>query len=173
MFGVLFKVGSLSFLEWAEFSDLPVDHLSVDSGHNDLREMARATGLISRLNGAPLASWLLARLQKLFLLSGEVSSLAETEDDLGGYRLEFLVVEETTPVALLSVEADSAELFLGTQAETAETAKAVVQQFVAELFANPLAVARCELLVPAAELDGENEYGWDGHYFLGAANVSE
>lgn len=115
------------------------------------------------LGPAPLASWLLARLQHLKL--GGV----EEENDLGGYQTEFLLRAAGTPIGFVNLVADSGAIELDLSGRTSQ----VGRDFIALLVHDIKAVDRCELVVHGAELDCTNSYGWSGEYFLGAWNVRE
>jgi len=173
MYGLLFRVGDLSFLDFSEFEGLSLDHLRTDFGGTaELRAAVDRAGLRKALRGAPVASWLLARLARLTWDNCSPEKYLQREDDMGGYLLELLIAKGAEPVARLTVDAGSELVELGGDAVSEEMAKEVVSRFIAALVEEPLAVERCRFYVCGAELGGyENDYGWDGDDFLGAHNA--
>jgi hypothetical protein len=133
----------------------------------DVREQFETLGGRAWLGGAPLASWLYARLALLGL------DHVEEENDLGGFQARWVVTAAGRPAGVVFVEADSGGVEMLVEARTSEFAKRIKEQFLGLLLQDIKEVERCELTVHGAEVNWTNSYGWTGTHFLGASNVSE
>ena len=175
MADLMFKIGTFAFLDAWAFTDLSEGMSSGEFGHPEFAAITENEEVRALLEGAPFASWLLARLQFLSAsLSDGPAQIAEPEDDEGGFTLKLLVVvvDDATPVAMLGIEADNNGVAVFSKAVSESVARNIVRNLMEELAIDPASLERCELVVGAAELGGNNEYGWDGTSLLGKSNMS-
>jgi hypothetical protein len=144
------------------------------------------TGRIPDLGGAPLASWLLARLARLARLTDDALGLAgEEHNDGGGYVVEFAVYRASTrpdnpkspvvqpllfdmaalgvhfepvyPVASFQLQAEMEGIgVLGSRAEDCPVSE-VLEAFAAALLADPSDLACCEVAVYDPEWELDGE----------------
>jgi hypothetical protein len=132
---------------------------------NALEELFVQRGGRELLGNAPFASWLYARL--LFL---GIRGVHE-ENDLGGYYLDLVVRSTTGPVGVVFLEADTDRVEAWVEARTSTLAGKIKTQLLALLLQDIKEVSRSRLEVYGAEIEATNDYGWNGIYFLGEANV--
>jgi hypothetical protein len=151
----------------------------------DLGLRLAGSGRVPDLGGAPLASWLLARLARL--TDGRLGLAGEEHNDGGGYVVEFVVyAEPEQAVASFQLQADMEGAGVVGQRVADCPAEEVLGALAAALLAAPDELMARELAVrdPEWELDPEmykprpvegtcNQYGWDGQHFLGKDNVRD
>lgn len=118
------------------------------------------------LGGAPLASWLYARLAFLGITN------IDEENDLGGYQITFVAKAGNRPVGILALDAGSDGVDISLEARTPEVGEKIKDQFIGLLLQEIREIVKCKLEVHGAEVNWTNSYGWTGEYFLGVSNVS-
>ncbi|MGP0066257.1 MAG: hypothetical protein ACLQGP_21970 [Isosphaeraceae bacterium] len=124
------------------------------------------------LGGAPLASWVLARLAEISESSLFPADFVRREGELGGYRIRLLAVRATEPIAKLQLGAECGEAVLTATSSNPDTATEAARGLIVVLAAEPKSLGRCRVEVRARELGGHrNEYGYDGRKLLGVHNV--
>jgi hypothetical protein len=169
---VAFAAGEYSFHDFYPSDDFIQDEASLlfpasTRSTNSLRERFTQSSMAGQLRGAPLASWFLARMERL---SPGFAKGVENEDDLGGYTACYVATKNALPCAMLSIAADSRQVGCGIEAKSEQVAVDAMGRFIELLMAAPESIDRCELTINAAELQTENEYGWNGDLFLGTHN---
>jgi hypothetical protein len=133
-----------------------------------------AAGTLPDLAGAPVASWLLARIARLagkrFPYSyGEVAG-----SDAASYWVRYFVLSQAgKPVGILSVSGSARGIRLSLAHTSDVAAEAICDAFVAGLLEKPHDVARCRVVSVYTELTDPDcrfvlprVYGWDGKRFL-------
>ena len=133
-----------------------------------------ASGALPDLSGAPVASWLLARIARLggkrFPYSyGEVAG-----SDAATYWVRYFVVSGAgKPVAILSVSANARDIRLSLAHTGEVSAEETCDAFVAGLLEKPTDIAPCRVVSVYTELTDPDcrfaiprVYGWDGKRFL-------
>ena len=171
MYGLFFRAGDFFFVDPQEFATPAV---KTWKAKNDATEELATIGAGLKLGGAPLASWVLARLADLSESSLFPGDFVRREGELGGYRIRLLAVRGTEPVARLRLAAECGATMLTATAPDLETAAAAARALIDALKAEPDSLGRCRVTVPARELGNHrNEYGYDGSTLLGVHNVRE
>lgn len=148
-----------------------------------LDEQLEETGNLPDLHGAPLASWLIARLRAI-----EESLPVELneQNDGGGYAFEMAVAVQNRIVASFQLQGDMDGIAVLGRAIDDETADEILNELVLLLVGAPLDVAECrytivdpdwkfdpDCFVPTPTDDSRNEYGYQNGQYLGAANIRE
>lgn len=170
MYGLFFKVGDFAFVDPDEFATPAVKTWKAVFDAAD--ELSAATTDVP-LSGAPLASWVLARLAGLSESSLFPAEFVRRESELGGFRISLLVVGRTEPVAKLRIAAECGSVELSATAADEATAADAVRGLIAALMADLAGLGRYTLEVRARELGGHrNEYGYDGFGLLGHHNIN-
>ena len=137
-----------------------------------------------RLDGAPFASWVFARIASLAGFEPPPDSpVVEVIDD-AVYVLDWVVTTlDGTTVAKLQVQGGMVGVgLLGVQRR--ELGTSVVDALLAAMIERPLDVSRSKVLVrdpdweeapddylPRPDGRHANAFGWDGHSYLGVENV--
>jgi hypothetical protein len=133
-----------------------------------------APGTLPELSGAPVASWLLARIARLAGKRFPHSYGEVLGSDAATYWVRFFVVAGAgKPVAILSVSGNAR----GIRISLAHTGDAAPEEicgaFVAGLLEKPADIARCRVVSVYTELTDPDcrfaiprVYGWDGKRFL-------
>jgi hypothetical protein len=144
------------------------------------------SGRLPDLKGAPVASWLMARLTRL-TNDGIPCSKGKQGNDGGGYVIEFVTyADKDRPVASFQCQADGiGAAILGDCSDDCEP-REVLDTFAAALLQAPTELMECALAVvdpewkhdpdaytPRPGHDSCNWYGWDGSKFLGADNIHD
>ncbi len=171
MYGVFFRAGGFSFVDPDEFATPIVK--SWKSTYDATGELA-TVGAGLDLGGAPLASWVLARLSEVSESSLFPGDFVRRERELGGYRIRLLAVRSTELIANLRLAAECGAAELTAMSSDPGAAEAAARGLIDALAAEPKALGRCRVEVRARELGGHrNEYGFDGSILLGRHNVYE
>ncbi|MEM7674784.1 MAG: hypothetical protein AAF449_02145 [Myxococcota bacterium] len=158
----------------------PVE-LHVDEWDVLLKTELKAKGRSVELQGAPYASWALARLNALCARSFTEGPIELVDDAV--YVLDFVVHERARPVAKIQVQGGMIGVgLLGVQARALD--RRLVDAFTQAMVADPQTCAVSSVRVrdpdwleapsdycPRPDKDRFNTYGWDGHRFLGHDNV--
>jgi hypothetical protein len=156
------------------------------SFHDEAFDMRlTSSGRLPDLGGAPLASWLMARLAKL-TDDGFPSSGTEHNDG-GGWCIEFVVyVADERPIATFQFQGDmhGAAVF-GERTQDCDP-EAVLSAMATALLEHPEDLLPCRLRVVDPEWEEDpacyepmpapgdrNVYGWNGERFLGKKNIRE
>jgi hypothetical protein len=144
------------------------------------------SGRLPNLGGAPVASWLLARLGKV-TDEGIPCLFGAESNDGGGYVVEFLAYDESdTPVAGFQLQGDSVGAAVLGDCVPNCSPEEVLHALAAALLAAPDDLVACRLAVidleweedpegftPEPVPDSRNCYGWDGKDFFGASNIRD
>jgi hypothetical protein len=142
---------------------------------DDLDRILLATGRVPDLGGAPIASWVLARLSHL---AGRAIRPAGGVEICEGavYVVDFLVrTGDGRLAAKVQLQGGSIGVGLLGIGVAGFDPRAIASAFASALIERPGAVAQCEVRVldPAWGIDesGEpNRYGFDGTRYLGIGN---
>ncbi len=170
MYGVFFRAGEFAFVDPGEFATRVVK--TWQSTHDATADLA-AVGAGLDLGGAPIASWVLARLTEISESSVFPGDHIGRCAEVGGFRIRMLAVRGTELIAKLRLTAEFGETELTATAADKESAEAAARGLIAKLAAEPAALGRCRIEVRARELGGRrNEYGYDGTILLGRHNVN-
>jgi hypothetical protein len=135
--------------------------------------------------GAPVASWVLARLAALAHLPAAGDRVHTIEG--GGYVLELAVLDaHRNLVGRLQLQGDANGNALFGQVRLGLSSSLAIQALVDALLAEPQAVAQYVLKVrdpdwrldpddftPRPTRDSFNAYGWDGVTYLGLGNIRD
>ncbi len=178
--------------------DLPPFRFTLDDGYacldlgealcelcvEDLQEQLQSSGRLPDLGGAPVASWLLARLQYL----SEDTDLTPSNEveyiDDGVWVLDFVVGQGGVPVAKVQLQAGmTGAAILGAAIDKAQ-ADFLLACIVEGLLVEPLAVAEClveihdplwrsdpEAYLPRPDEGAVARFGFDGDTYLGHGNI--
>ena len=132
------------------------------------------SGALPPLDGAPVASWLLARIA--FLSAGRFpfSHGQVVGSDGAAYFLRFYcIVPTATPAGVLSCCGSSKGISFGLRHPKEQQGDQVLDAFQAVLLEHPSQVRRCRVVVQYTEMtDPEiafhipQVYGWDGKRYL-------
>lgn len=126
------------------------------------------------LAGAPVASWIFARLGALVGPEDAVRRLALSSDtvehvDDGVFVVDFVVTRDDEPIAKLQVQGGTIGAGALGVARSESIATDVVAALEAALAREPEEVAICRIRVLDPAVDEKpREYGYDGHGYLGA-----
>jgi hypothetical protein len=178
-----FRVDRFRFEVARDVVDL-VDHGTSRRLYDELDPRLTRSGKLPDLGGAPVASWLLARLGKL--TDAGFPLFGEEENDGGGYLVEFLVFDDIDeiPVAEFQLQGNSeGACILGYLASDCSP-EAIAEAFASALLADPEGLAPCQLSVidleweevpesyrPIPNSYSRNDYGWNGRDFFGSSNI--
>jgi hypothetical protein len=144
------------------------------------------TGRVPNLDGAPVASWLLARLGKL-TDEGMACLFGEESNDGGGYAIAFFALDEREDLAAeFQLQGNSMGAAVFGDCVSTCSPEDVLQALAQALLANPEELVPCELSVidlewfeepgaytPRPDSDSRNKYGWDRSQFFGKSNIRE
>lgn len=154
---------------------------------NELDQPLVRSGKLPDLGGAPVASWILARLAKL--TSGKVGFALDDKqrNDGGGFAIEFLVLDkDERRIAEFQLQGDTmGAAILGRRTEECSSGD-IIHAVISALLASPADLMSCRLAVtdpewwedpemyaPKPKRGAKNWYGWDGVKFLGENNIKE
>lgn len=143
----------------------------------------QATNKLPDLNGAPVASWLLARL--LALTDNGFEDQVRERNDGGGFVLEFVVYNDADdPVASFQLQGNTEGIAILGERSGDHSNDAIVHAFVSATVDAPVDLQQCRHLIKDPEWRHEpdafsptpvkgstNRYGWDGTRFLGDSNI--
>jgi hypothetical protein len=182
MAGGNFTHGQFHFrVEGADY--LPGVGEPLDDDAFDLR--LTPSGRVPDLGGAPLASWLLARLARL--TDDGFPSNGKEHNDGGGWCVEFVVYgADERPLAAFQFQGDmQGAAVVGDRAPDCDP-EAVLGTLAEALLEHPGDLLRCRLRVvdpewkhdpgcyePRPVPGDRNVYGWDGQRYLGRKNIRE
>jgi hypothetical protein len=171
MYGVFFRAGGFVYVDPDEFATREVK--SWKAPHDATAELA-AVGAGLKLGGAPLASWVLARLAAMSESTLFPGDFVRRDSEVGGFRIRLLAVRGTEPIAKLRLVAEWGETGLSATAKDSETAAEAARGLIEALAAEPESLERCRVEARALELGGHrNEYGFDGSILLGRHNAND
>lgn len=149
----------------------------------DLDLKMQATNKLPALNGAPVASWVLARL--LAMTDNGFEDEVRERNDGGGFVLEFVVYKDTdTPVASFQLQGNTEGIAMLGERSGNHPNDQIVHAFVSAVVESPMDLKECRHLIKDPEWQHEpgtfsptpvkgstNQYGWDGSKFLGRDNI--
>jgi hypothetical protein len=129
---------------------------------------------LPELGGAPVASWLLARLARLAGHRFPFSFGQVVGSDGAEYSLRFFCFSKPkTPIGVLACVGSAEGIHLSLGLLKAEDGEAILDAFVEALLQEPCNVARCRLVVQYTEMTDPKVafhlpkvYGWDGRHYL-------
>jgi hypothetical protein len=169
MYGVFFRSGEFTFVDPGEFTTSAVR--SWKACFDATADLAAAASGVA-LDGAPLASWVLARLAGLSESTFFPKDAVRREGELGGFHLRVLAVRGTERIARLRLDAECGGTELTATAADEDSAAVAAHGLIAALMANPERIERFQVSAKAMELGGHrNEYGYDGVSLLGQFNI--
>ncbi len=148
MYGVFFHAGDHVFVDAEEFATPAVK--SWKASHDATAVLANL-GAGVKLGGAPLGSWVLARLAAVSERTMFPGDHVRRDGELGGFRIRMLAVRGTEPVAVVRVVEELWETSLIVRAADPETAAEAARAFLAVLSASPDDLGRCQVAVRANE----------------------
>lgn len=130
-----------------------------------VEDLDRRLAVFALPGGAPLASWLLARLERL---SGGLGLAPDGEDEVEDalWILDFVVEEAGQPVAKVQLQAGAIGAGLLGVARAPDDAARLVDALVAALTAAPDEVAPCRTRVVCPRTGAAAVYGFDGTRYL-------
>jgi hypothetical protein len=155
------------------FTDAQLPGASATSNaHYD--QVLAASGRLPDLNGAPVASWVLARLAKLSSQRFPYEHGQVFGSDGGDFWFRFIAFTlELRPLGTLTLLADASSVKLWAQISPASESQRVIDGFTSCLLAEPQGLARCQLTVAYTNFADPNQwkrlpfvFGWDGQRFL-------
>ncbi len=177
-----FTSGRFSFRAEGADSDLGLDE-ALDG--DDFGLYLSKFGAVPDLAGAPVASWLLARIGRMTDDAPGVPLYGREWVDGGGWMTEFVVyIEPDQPVGAFQLQADvESAAVIGDRTANVQ-ADEILDALASAIMSEPLGLARCELTVidpewkhdpamydPRPVRGTRNHYGWDGDHFLGRDNI--
>ena len=169
MYGIFFRAGEFLFVDPDEF--MPDDAKTWTAWFNGTEELA-ALGATLKLDGAPLASWVIARLASMTESTQFPKGSIRRESELGGFRVRMLAARGTQAIAKIRFAAEFGRAELMITSKDEETAAEVARGFIKALGADPESLDLVQVEVKAQELGGvRNTYGYDGKRLLGRGNV--
>ncbi len=121
------------------------------------------------LQGAPLASWLLARLCHLNEGLGLQPDAVECIEG-GVWVVDFVVHCDEAPVAKIQLQGGMIGAGLLGVAVNPEHAEGLMQALLHRLLRAPEAVAECRVRIRDPEAEDECVFGFEGGVYLGKAN---
>jgi hypothetical protein len=132
------------------------------------------SGRLPDLNGAPVASWVLARLARLASRRFPYEQGQVFGSDGGDFWFRFIAfTSELRPLGTLTVLGGESSVKLWAQISPASESQRVISAFTACLLAEPQGLARCQLTVAYTDFADPNHwkrlpfvFGWDGQRFL-------
>jgi hypothetical protein len=143
-----------------------MDPVEICEEELDLRLMN--SGKVPTLRGAPVASWVLARLAAL---TGETLGSGQGEmqhNDGGDYNLEILVYrQDRTPVGQVQLQGGRGGVAALGECAATESPARIVEEFIAALLHEPKAVAPCQLRVRNLDTGKWRVFGYDDNKYLG------
>jgi hypothetical protein len=133
------------------------------------------SGHVPDLNGAPLASWVLARVGKLASRRFPYHHGQVFGSDGGDFWLRFVAfTPEFRPLGTLSLTGDELTMKLWAQISPPSDPKQVIASFTECLLAQPRDLRSTQLTVIYTDFADPNHwkrlpfvFGWDGNQFLG------
>lgn len=140
----------------------------VELALEDFDAVLHASGRVPELGGAPLASWVLARLAAL--AGGRLGLLEEGVELCEGavFVVDFVVAGPAGPVGKVQVQGGA--IGVGLLGVVEGSAEAVAQALRDALLGEPEVLASYAVAVAEPGADGEPgpvfRYGWDGARFL-------
>lgn len=151
--------------------DLP-DFGKATREHAD--EELLATGALPDLGGAPVASWLLARVARLAGKRFPYSYGEVVGSDGADYWLHFYCLSRTgNPLGVLSCFANQLAVVLTVNHSPQVDPNVLLNSFIRLLLAEPDKVSRCRIIVQYTEMTDPKVachiprvYGWDGRRYL-------
>ena len=171
MYGIFFRAGEFLFVDPDEFT--PPEAKTWKACFDGTAALA-TLGATVKLDGAPMASWVLARLASMTESTQFPKGSIRRESELGGFRIRVLAVRGTQAIAKVHFGAECGEAELMITAKDQETAAEVARALIARLGADPDSLDDIQVDVKAQELEGlRNIYGYDGVRLLGHGNVYE
>lgn len=139
-----------------------------------------ATGEVPPLGGAPLASWLLARLMHLTNERLGFEAQDKQYHDGGGFYLNFIAFSKAMkPLAFFNLHGTSAGCRVWGQCDRDVQPQELLQNFLDALIAEPDMLMPCRLQcfdtdppdLDQRRISKPNVLGWDGKRFLGRTLV--
>jgi hypothetical protein len=132
------------------------------------------SGRLPNLKGAPVASWVLARLSFLAGRNFPYSYDAVIGSDGADFWLRFYCIsEELSPLGLVSLTGSNRGINLWAKHLKQEDGNGICDAFIGEMIASPQSLAKCRIVVQYTEMTDPNIrfimpriYGWDGRKFL-------
>jgi hypothetical protein len=133
-----------------------------------------AAGVLPDLSGAPVASWLLARVARLAGKRFPYSYGQVVGSDGADYWLRFYCLSRSSnPLGVLSCFGKQAGVVLAVRHPPGSEPNILLDSFIRALLAAPSDVSRCRVIVQYTEMtDPEiafhipRVYGWDGRRYL-------
>lgn len=185
MSGGAFDAGPYHFAVDDGYAVLDLPEPLLELAVEDLDARLVTSGHVPELGGAPLASWLLARLEALTEGRGLGFSPGLVEHVDGGvWVVDFVVTRGDAPVGKVQLQAGMIGAGVLGVVAAQEDPAAVVQALGQVVLQAPEEVRACEVRVadpewleapedyaPPPEEDAVCRFGFDGEAYLGADNV--
>lgn len=157
----------------AQFTDAALPGASAIS-EQQYDKLLAGSGRLPDLNGAPVASWVLARLAKLASQRFPYEPGQVFGSDGGDFWFRFIAfTSDLHPLGTLSLTGGESSVKLWAQISPASESKRVIDAFTACLLAEPQQLQRFRLTVACTDFTDPNHwkkppfvFGWDGKRFL-------
>lgn len=144
-------------------------------------------GSVPELDGAPIASWLLARLGRMTDDGLSFPLFDKQRNDGGGWCSDFVVYDNAErPIAAFQFQADMQGAAVIGNRSADVPSDTLLDALAAALMAVPTSIQECRLTVidpdwkhepdayhPVPVKGSRNTYGWDGAQFFGRENIRE
>jgi hypothetical protein len=168
-----FRSKGFTFVCEASYRDVDLP----GSARHDCRTAQTAlvsSGALPNLSGAPVASWLLARVARLAGKRFPYSYGQVLGSDAAAYWMRYFVVSEVgKPLGILSLSGNSRDIKISLTYTTDAVPEEICEAFFAGLLEKSSDVARCRIVSIYTELTDPDcrfvlprVYGWDGKRFL-------
>ena len=165
--------GSFGFVAEAGYWAMALPKTSTTK-YPDFHLTLSDSGQLPDLKGAPIASWVLARLA---FLSGRKFPYAYGEvtgSDGGDLWLRYYVLSDDLALrGMITLSCSHLLVNLWVDHFRQEDGLAMYEEFIQALLENPLALKKCRIVVQYTEMTDPNFnwimpriHGWDGHRFL-------
>lgn len=165
--------GDVGFLCEERYHDIDLPG-AVTTTRERLEQELLASGVLPEMSGAPVASWLLARVARLAGKRFPYSYGQVIGSDGADYWLRFYCLKRSgSPIGVLSCFGKQAGVVLSVRHPPDSEPKVLMDSFIRALLAAPGEVSRCRVIVQYIDMtDPEiafhipKVYGWDGQRYL-------
>ena len=165
--------GEVGFMCEARYQDIDLPG-ALTAKREHVEQELLASGMLPDLSGAPIASWLLARVARLAGKHFPYSYGQVIGSDGADYWLRFYCLSRSgSPIGLLSCLGKQAGVVLAVRHLPGLEPNPLLDSFIHSLLAAPGDVSKCKVIVQYTEMSDPEVvfhiprvYGWDGRRFL-------